>query len=51
MNRFSTFLAASALTLTSAVAAIAGEQFVDKTGFAVSGYAGRFGTGRPKWAL
>jgi YHS domain-containing protein len=38
MNRFSTFLAASALTLTSAVAAIAGEQFVDKTGFAVSGY-------------
>ena len=38
MNRFSTFLAASALTLTSAAAAFAGEQFVDTTGFAVSGY-------------
>lgn len=38
MNSFSTFLAASALTLTSAVAALAGDQFVDNTGFAVSGY-------------
>lgn len=38
MNRFSTFLAASVFSLTSAAAALAGEQFVDSTGFAVSGY-------------
>jgi len=38
MNRFSQLLAASAVALASATSAFAGEQFVDTTGYAVSGY-------------
>lgn len=38
MNRFALALAAAATALTFANTAFAGEQFVDDTGFAVSGY-------------
>jgi len=38
MNRFALTIAAAATALSIAGAAFAGEQFVDETGFAVSGY-------------
>ena len=38
MNRFTLSLAAAASALTFATAAFAGDQYVDDTGFAVSGY-------------
>ncbi len=38
MNRFTLTIAAAASALTIATSAFAGEQFVDQTGFAVSGY-------------
>ena len=38
MNRFTITLAAAAAALSFSTAAFAGEQFVDETGFAVSGY-------------
>ncbi|MDG1167683.1 MAG: YHS domain-containing (seleno)protein [Sulfitobacter sp.] len=38
MNRFSLIIAAAATAVTFAGAAFAGEQYVDGTGFAVSGY-------------
>lgn len=38
MNRFALSIAAAATALTFASSAFAGEQFVDETGFAVSGY-------------
>ena len=38
MNRFTLTLAAAASVLTLSTAAFAGDQYVDETGFAVSGY-------------
>ena len=38
MNRFTLTIAAAASALTFATTAFAGDQYVDKTGFAVSGY-------------
>ncbi|KEJ89779.1 YHS domain-containing (seleno)protein [Sulfitobacter donghicola] len=38
MNRFALTIAAAATTLSFVSAAFAGDQFVDETGFAVSGY-------------
>jgi len=38
MNRFTLTIAAAASALTLATAAFAGEQYIDETGFAVSGY-------------
>ena len=38
LNRFTVTIAAAASALTFATAAFAGEQYVDETGFAVSGY-------------
>ena len=39
MNRFTMAVAAAASALTLGTAAFAGDQYVDETGFAVSGYA------------